>query len=198
MITIPFVIIWTVLAYFQGKFIRKHNLKLYIGATILALVTFLLRYKVPIMEPFTQGYLGLSFLFIVMFTGALKNKSTLSKKLVGVRREYSIIGFILLTSHALKYLLEFLTGEIRFEWLGVIPYVIMLPLFIMSFMVIRKKFTFKVWKNIQRFSYIAYILIFVHLILVAEFPNLLVYFILFVPYIILKLVKEFKHLKLKE
>ena len=116
MITIPFIIILIVLAYFQGKTIRKHNTKLYIGALILSIITFVLRYKVPITEPFTQGYLGLSFLYIVMITGALKNKSTLYKKLMSVRREYSIIGFILITGHSSKYLIEFLKSEISFTW----------------------------------------------------------------------------------
>ena len=192
MITIPFIVIFTVLAYFKGSFIRKHNLALYIGAAILSIAMFILKNKLPIAEPFVQGYLGLSILYIVMFTGALKNKSTLYKKLMGVRREYSIIGFILLSSHATKYLIGFLNGEIRFEWLGVIPFVIMIPLFITSFMIIRKKFTFTTWKKIQSFAYIAYILIFVHLIIVAEMPNFIVYIVLFVPYIILKLLKEIK------
>jgi DMSO/TMAO reductase YedYZ heme-binding membrane subunit len=190
MITIPFIIILTILAVYQGKNIRKHNIKIYIAATIITIIAFLLRYKVPITEPLTQGYLGFSFLYIVMFAGALKNKSPLNKKLMGVRREYSIIGFILLSTHSLKYIIEFLKGDIRFEWFGVIPYAIMLPLFITSFMVFRKKFTFTTWKKIQQFAYIAYILIFVHLIIVAEVPNLIVYIILFTPYIILKLYKE--------
>lgn len=192
MITIPFILILGFLAYKFGSTIRKHNTKLYILATILSAIIFILRYKFPLAEPFVQGYLGLSFLYVVMFTGALKDKSTLSKKFMAVRREYSIIGFIFVSSHALKYLIEFLNGEIRFEWLGVIPYVIMIPLFITSFMVFRKKFTYTSWKKLQRFSYIAYILIFVHLIIVAALPNLAVYIVLFVPYIILKLLKEFK------
>ena len=150
------------------------------------------------MEPFTQGYLGLSFLYLVMFAGALGKGNKIRKKLMAVRREYSIIGFILLTSHALKYLIEFLTGDIRFEWLGVIPYVIMLPLFITSFMFIRKKFSFQLWRKIQRFAYLAYILIFVHLILVADMPNLLVYIVLFVPYFVLKVIKEIKLYKVNK
>jgi len=192
MITIPFALLFGLLAYKFGKKIRKHNTKLYIAATLLALLIFIVRYKFKFAEPFIQGYLGLSFLYIVMFTGALKDKSTLSKKFMAIRREYSIIGFIFLTPHATNYLLEFLRGEIRFEWLGVIPFVIMIPLFITSFMIFRKKFTFTTWKKIQNFAYIAYILIFVHLIIVAEFPNLAVYIVLFVPYIILKLMKEIK------
>lgn len=191
MITIPFIIVFTLLAVYKGNFIRKHNVKLYIGATILAIVAFVLKDKVPITKPFTDGFLGFSFLYIVMFTGALKNKSPLSKKLMAIRREYSIIGFIFLSTHTSKFLIKFLQGEVRFEWFGVIPYAIMLPLFVTSFMVFRKKFTYTTWKKIQQFAYIAYILIFVHLIIVSEIPNLLIYIVLFVPYIVLKLRKEF-------
>lgn len=192
MITIPFILVFGFLGYKFGAKIRKHNTKLYIGVTILALLIFVMRDKFKLAEPFIQGYLGLSFLYIVMFTGALKDKSKLSKKFMGIRREYSIIGFIFLSAHALNYLLQFLNGDIRFEWLGVIPFVIMIPLFITSFMIVRKKFTFTTWKKIQSFAYIAYILIFVHLIIVAEMPNLAVYIVLFVPYIIIKLLKEIK------
>ena len=108
MITILFVLLLTAFAYYKGNVVRKHNIKFYIGAVILAAIAFILRYKVKITEPFTQGYLGLAFLYIVMVTGALKNKSTLYKKLMGVRREYSIIGFIFVSFHGLKYLIEFL------------------------------------------------------------------------------------------
>lgn len=192
MITIPFILVFGLLGYKFGNKIRKHNKKIYITVTILALLIFVMRDKFKFAEPFIQGYLGLSFLYIVMFTGALKDKSKLSKKFMGIRREYSIIGFIFLSAHALNYVLQFLSGDIRFEWFGVIPYVIMLPLFITSFMIFRKKFTYTAWKKLQSFAYIAYILIFVHLIIVAEMPNLAVYIVLFVPYIVLKLMKEIK------
>jgi len=199
MITVPFIIVLTVLAVNFGKLIRKQNVKLYIGFFVLAVLSFILRYKLLFTEPINQGYLGFSFLYIVMFTGALKKKSKLRIKLMSIRREYSIIGFILLTPHSLKYLFEFFNKEIRFEWFGVIPYLIMLPLFITSFMVIRKRMTQRAWVNIQRYAYIAYILIFIHLIIVAEIPNLAVYIVLFVPYIILKLFIEItSYLKQKQ
>ncbi len=192
MIVIPLVIVLTLFGYYKSKFIRKHNTKLYIISTILAILSFFFRNKVPFTEPFTQGYIGLSNLYIVMFIGALNNKSKLRVKIMGVRREYSIIGFILITPHALKYFFKFLNGSIPFEWFGVIPYLIMLPLFITSFIIIRKKLSHNAWKNIQKWAYLAYILIFIHLILVAKTPNLFVYIILFTPYLILKLVKELK------
>lgn len=192
MITIPFVILFTIIAYFKSDLIRKYNLHFYIGATLFSVITFILRYKLKIAEPFTQGYLGLSFLYIVMVIGALKNKSKLQKKLLSVRREYSIIGFIFITPHGLKYFVEFLQNSRQIEWFGLIPYIIMTPLFITSFMIIRKKMTYQNWKNLQRFAYIAYILIFIHLIIVAKTPNLIVYIVLFVPYIVFKLYKEIK------
>lgn len=195
MITIPFVIVLIVFAVYQGKWIRKNNVKLYVMFTALSIISFLTRTKIPITEPFTQGYLGLSFLYVVMIAGAIENKSSIRKSILGVRREYSIIGFILISSHSLKYLSEFLLGDIRFEWFGVIPYVIMIPLFITSFMVIRRKLTLSTWKYIQKYAYVVYILIFIHLIVVAELPNLAVYILLFTPYILLKSIKEIKKYK---
>lgn len=195
MLTIPLVVLFALTGFFFGKSIRKHNTKLYITASLFAVITFIVRYKIPIIEPFTQGYLGLSLLYIVMITGALKDKALITKKFIGIRREYSILGFILLLPHASKYLIEFLNNEIRFEWFGVISFAIMIPLFITSFMVIRKKFSFGTWKKIQQFAYLAYILIFVHLIIVASMQHTIVYVILFCPYIILKLLKEIKKLK---
>jgi peptidoglycan/LPS O-acetylase OafA/YrhL len=92
MIAVAFIIVFGLLAIYRGQWVRKHNVKLYIIAVILAIVTYFLIDKVDIIEPFIQGYLGLSLLYIVMFTGALKDKSKLKIKLVSVRREYSILG----------------------------------------------------------------------------------------------------------
>lgn len=198
MITIPFILLLTIFAFYKDKFIRKHNIKLYILAVIFSLISFILRYKLKLTEPFTQGYLGLAFLYIVMITGALKNKSKLQIKLMSVRREYSIIGFIFISSHGLKYFIEFLDNTRKIEWFGLIPYLIMVPLFITSFLIIRKMFKYQTWKIIQRFAYIAYILIFIHLIIVSKAPNLIVYILLFVPYIVLKIYKEYFLYKRKQ
>ena len=198
MITLAFIIIFIILALNFDKGIRKNRIILYIIATILATVALMFNGKHPITEPFNQGYLGLGLLYIVMITGVLKNKTKLHKKLLGVRREYSIIGFIFVSSHAFKYLLEFLTGDISLDWYGTIAYVIMIPLFIMSFKLIRNKFKYKLWKNIQKLAYITYFLMFLHLVLEAKMPNLILYIVLFVPYIILKIIKEYKSYKLNK
>lgn len=191
MIVVIFVALLTLLAVYKGKWVRNQNLKLYIGATVLAIIAFLLEDKVKLFEPFVQGFLGLSFFYIVMMTGALKKKSKLRIKFAGIRREYSILGFILITPHALKYFVEYLDGEIALEWWGVATYLVMLPLFITSFMVIRKKMSRNAWVYIQKLAYVSYITLFIHLILNASNPiNLVVYLALFVPYISMKIYRE--------
>ncbi|KFZ26672.1 MAG: Sulfoxide reductase heme-binding subunit YedZ [Candidatus Izimaplasma bacterium HR2] len=191
MIVVIFVALLTLLAVYKGKWVRNQNLKLYIGATVLAIIAFLLEDKVKIFEPFVQGFLGLSFFYIVMMTGALKKKSKLRIKFAGIRREYSILGFIFITPHALKYFVEYLNGEIALEWWGVATYLVMLPLFITSFMVIRKKMSRNAWVYLQKLAYVSYITLFIHLILNASnTPNLVVYLLLFVPYISMKIYRE--------
>ncbi len=193
MIAVAFIIVFGLLAIYRGQWVRKHNVKLYIIAVILAIVTYFLIDKVDIIEPFIQGYLGLSLLYIVMFTGALKDKSKLKIKLVSVRREYSILGFIFISTHGIRYYLEYFGDSPAIERLaGVVAFLIMTPLFITSFMKIRKKMSRKSWVNLQRFAYVVYVLIFIHLLLMASMPNILVYIVLFVPYFILKIIKEVK------
>ena len=65
----------------------------------------------------------------------------------------------------------------------------MIPLFITSFMRIGRKMSRKAWVNLQRFAYLGYVLMFIHLILMADMPNLIVYIVLFVPYFVLKAIK---------
>ncbi len=192
MIVLIFAVLLTLLAVYKGKWVRNQNVKLYIGASLLAIIAFLLHDKVKLFEPFVQGFLGLSFFYIVMMTGALKKKSSLRIKYAGIRREYSILGFIFITPHALRYFLEYLNGEIALEWWGVATYLIMLPLFITSFMTIRKKMSRSAWVNLQKLAYVSYITLFIHLILNASnTPNLVAYLLLFVPYITLKIYREF-------
>lgn len=193
MIVIPFLVIFILLAIYHGSWIRKNSVTLYIIAAILAVITYVLIGKIKIIEPFIQGYLGLSLLYIVMITGALKDKTKLKIKLASVRKEYSILGFIFISTHGLRYYLVYFGSSPALERLaGVVAYLIMAPLFITSFMRIRRKMNRKSWVILQRFAYVVYVLIFIHLLLVSEMPNLIVYIALFAPYFVLKAIKEYK------
>lgn len=188
-----------IIGYLFGKEIRKNSILLYVVAVILSIGSFFLLDKIKVLEMFVHGYVGLSFLFIVMFTGALKKKSKLSKKFVSIRKEYSILGYIFIMPHAVNYSIELLTDLAQIEyWVGFIAFVVMIPLFITSFSKIRSLYKYPAWKKLHRWSYLAYSLIFVHLILVAELRDQIAYIVIFVPYLGMKLVKEYTIYKSKK
>lgn len=192
MIVAAFLVVLTLLAYFASPFIRKYNVKIYIAAIVISAIAFVLKDK-PIAMPFIKGFLGLSFFYIVMITGALPKKNKLRLKFVGVRREYSILGFIVITPHALMRVVQWLDGIRSLEWFGLIVFVLMIPLFVTSFVVIRKKMTQRAWKLLQSLAYIIYILLFIHMILNYSLKiNLVLYLVLFIGYFILKIHYEVK------
>lgn len=198
MIVLAFLILLTILAIYASKFIRKHNVKIYIFLTILSILAFIFK-DVAITTPIMQGFLGLSFFYVVMITGAIDKKYKIKAKFMGLRREYSIIGFIVITPHALNYTLEGLNGTRSLEWFGIISFVLMIPLFITSFLIIRKKMKPKTWNLIQSAAYIIYILLFIHLILnYTQKINLILYLVIFLFYFVLKFIYEIKKYKHKK
>jgi DMSO/TMAO reductase YedYZ heme-binding membrane subunit/uncharacterized protein with FMN-binding domain len=149
--------------------------------TIFSIITFFID-----VEIFTEGYLGLAFFIVVMFAGSFPKQSTLSKRLRSVRKEYSIFGFITLLPHTILYGLMFIDGSYSIEWFGVISFLIMIPLFLMSFHFIKRKMKIKTWMNIQKLAYFVYLLIFIHLLLIGESDHIYIYIILFTTYSFLK------------
>lgn len=128
-----------------------------------------------------------------MIAGALNPKWKLTQKLMSVRAPFSILGFILLMAHPLFYAPEVLAMTRDIPWFGIASFIIMIPLFITSYMVIRVKMKPKSWKSLQRFAYVSYALTLIHLIVNASTPqNRIVAIVLFIPYIVLKLIKTFK------
>ena len=167
MITLAFIALIILAGYFLSKSIRKNHTILYIIFTIVSALAFFIS-EIPITMAFNKGFLGLAFFYVVMINGILPKKKSLYKKLYSIRAELSILGFIVLTPHAIKFCIDmFFNSGIDgiFDFVGLIAYVIMIPLFITSFKKIRAKFSFYNWKRIQNFAYFAYLLIFVHLIM---------------------------------
>lgn len=125
--------------------------------------------------------LGLPLLLIIMFTGALKTKSYLAKKLLPIRKELSILcGFPVLT-HALfrisftfpnSFKKLFLSpeqplaeGRIYAEigyMIGIFMTIIFLVLWITSFSSVRRRLARGQWKKIHKWAYVLYFLIYVH------------------------------------
>lgn len=190
MLSLILVIVFFAIAYFYGDKLRKSFTITTILLSLIAVLATIFN-EFPLLKPFYQGFVGLALLYLVMMTGAINQKTKIRKKLNLVRKEYSIYGFIALTPHALKYLIAWFVGEESFEWWGVIAFLIMVPLFITSFYIIRKKMTPKAWKRLQSFAYLVYILLFIHLFLRYTEPvNLILFSSMSIVYLALKIRYE--------
>lgn len=156
-------LISVLLAFIFYKTIHKYNYFIYGFFAILA---------IGVHEngnAITLGYVPFGLFLVVMFTGVL-DKGKIRKRLAMVRAEYAIIATILLLPHALGYLIWYL--EIAFPQMltisqisGILAVIVIVPLFITSFQIIRKKMTYKVWKRLHKASYVMYGLSFLHLLL---------------------------------
>jgi DMSO/TMAO reductase YedYZ heme-binding membrane subunit len=169
-------------AYLMTPWLLKHRLALYIGVWGVTLAG-VMGQDLVIMTPIVKGMLGFAFLYVVMLTGALDPRWKLTRKLKSVRGIYSILGFVLLIAHPLNYAAEVLNGTRTIPVFGVVAFVIMIPLFITSYMVIRKRMKPRTWTRLQQWAYLSYGLILIHLIVNGTTPqNKIVALALFVIY----------------
>lgn len=179
-------ILIVLVSFFLYKYIHKLNLYLYVLTAILAILA--LNGETNII---TFGFVGFSFMAVVMFIGVL-DRGILRKRLSLVRAELAIIGFIFLLPHAWVYI-EYVLDDIGFFkapfefYMGVLALLVATPLYITSFPIVRKKFSFKQWKSIQRFSYLFFLLVGLHLILLQN-VRMWLYISLFAVYAVFRVV----------
>lgn len=182
------LLLW--MAYAYASWILKYRQVLYVVVWLVLGFVVIFR-DLPFMLPFIKGFVGFAFFYVVMITGALNPQWLLTKKLKSVRTPYSILGFILLLAHPLYYATEVLSQQREIPVFGVAAFVIMIPLFISSYISIRKRMNPQSWNQLQRWAYPAYGLILVHLVVNAStLPNRILAILLFIPYIVIKLKKE--------
>lgn len=188
----------------MSKNIRKFRKQHYIAAIIITLLQPLLLIIAPdlrqniVLKTFTSGTVGTAFFIIVMFTGALNNKYKVTKKLLGIRMELSIIASFMVLFHVAYYFLDFsVIGKVLY-FSGLIAFIIMLPLFITSFIKIRKKMNNKMWKRLQKWAYLFYALIYVHMCFAnigkftIDIDKISLYTVIFTLYTYLKVRKSIK------
>lgn len=182
------------LAYFFYKQIHKYNVFLYGFAVLMA---FAFHESGNII---TMGYVPFGMFLVVMFTGVL-SKGVIRKRLAMVRAEYAIIGTILLSAHAIGYIDAYFKYVFpRFQsvsmLIGVITFMIIIPLFITSFQKVRKKMKYKTWKSLHRASYIVYVFIFLHLLFMQN-DRFYSYLTIAITYIIFKSYDLYKQYRKK-
>ncbi len=167
------------------RFNRKpqYDTLVYLFATSLAVTTLFIDIQFV-----RSGLIGFSMLNVVLFTGVLPNKWLITTKLKSYRSLFSILGFILILPHVFMHL--FVDQQINV--FGVASIVIMIPLFITSFNVIKKEMKIEEWVKLQKVAYLVYLLLFIHLVSVADGYGKIIYAVMMTLYINNKLVKELR------
>jgi DMSO/TMAO reductase YedYZ heme-binding membrane subunit len=175
-----------------NKWIKKYPIIFYALAVIISLAGIF----IPSLKPLKQGFLGLGFFIVMMYVGALNPKIKVVEKIMDIRSEISIIAFIILIAHVWNYFLQKGNLPVMF---GILSFVIMIPLFITSFKNPDNQKKLKKWKKLHKLSYIVYALTLFHLYLVAKLPlNKIVYAIIFLSYLLLRVIKAFQQSKLEK
>lgn len=197
--------------------VKRHNKALYIVAILLAIAIIYcelkgLRSALPsamgYMEKLTySGYISTYLFIIVMFMGTMSRKVSLTKHFMKIRAELAVIASVLIVPHiyvhGMKLVVALMSGKtlttnrIIYSIAGVIATVIMIPLFITSFNFIKKKLKGGMWKKIQRWSYVFYGLIYVHILFAylneknVDIKDVTLLSVVFGAYTVLRAMKEF-------
>ncbi|MEC4271611.1 ferric reductase-like transmembrane domain-containing protein [Adlercreutzia sp. R25] len=118
---------------------------------------------------------ALAFLLfsVVMFVGVLNEKSRLRAHLMPIRRQLSIIACILAVGHIafytnsyLPHLVNVFSGRIGLSFgLAAFIALLMIALFVTSFLAVKHRMKAAAWKAAQRLAYPFYLLTYVHLAL---------------------------------
>lgn len=207
--------------------IKKHA-KIFYLVSILISAGFIILYQLDLnsylpkavskyaISIFSRGAISTSLFTIVMYTGVLDKKASLTKVLMPIRAELSIIACILTLGHNILYGIHFFplfftnpssmpTLKLVATILTLILICIMIPLMVTSFPSVRKKMTFKNWKKLQRLSYLFYGLIYVHIMCLfipkmqkGKFLDVIVYSSIFLLYFVFRLYRYSKDKKSKE
>lgn len=206
-------------AYLLHDVIKKKPSLFYVGALLITLVTIGLDllyivYPYNLPNPLyntlllsRRGILAGALFILVMFTGALNNKWTVTKRLMKNRGELAIMATILMTAHGSVYFMslmryvktmiqynEFPVAYLAIYAVGILASLIMIPLCITSFKKVKKKMGNQKWRRVQKWSYAFYGLFYLHMAVIYLQKskielNFIIYTILFGVYTVMRIHK---------
>lgn len=152
--------------------------------------------------------LALSLFVIVMFIGTLPKESRVGKWLRPIRGELSILACILCTGHILSYIAPYtiraiscaMSGSMLASFVTAMVLVILLAILgTTSLETVKRRMNATSWKKLQRWAYVFFALIFLHLLLMLlpsalkgakqAMESLVVYSALFIAYVALRTIK---------
>lgn len=209
----------TAFSWFAAKAIKQRAVWFYGGALVMAAAVVYCGWtgvKFPswvqtwLWQPFSKGAFATSLFIVVMYMAALPNGSAAIKRLMPIRAELSIIASILTLAHNAsfgKYYFVKLftepsalnTPRLLAAICSVIMICILLPLFVTSFKTVRRRMSAKRWKRLQRWAYLFYALIYIHVMLLnvsahqsgrsGYVLNIILYSLIFFGYAALRIRK---------
>ena len=183
-IILPLII--SLFAYYFSKQIRLNSTIIYLIAIVVASFS-LMNLQNSYFNIIQTGVLGLSFYIVVMYTGALKKGSNIKKQLRSVRKEFAILGTIFIIPHALLYIYYAFSNTVPIEWAGFLAFLLIMPLSISSFNLIKQTVKTSQWIKLHRSAYFVYGLLFIHLVITSVNHVGLYYIMIFSFYLFLKL-----------
>ena len=212
------LIIALITAFILDKPLKRHPAVFYITAALLTAASVIVLHSGLVIQSrfvrdyvigiFSRGALGAAFWAVVMWAGALPNGSYPIKKLMPIRGELSITAAVLTLSHIInygwQYISDFMKGRTGSDFavtsiVCIIMVLIMVPLTVMSFKAVRKKMNARTWKKLQRFAYLFYALIYIHIMVIfiprarsgreGYFLSILVYSAVFAVYAVMRIRK---------
>lgn len=159
---------------------------------------------------FLQGGLAGALFIAVMYAGALPEHSALRRAIMPVRGQLSIIACILTFGHNIAFgktyfvrlftQAEALKTQVLLAALcSIVMIALLLPLFVTSFLCVRRRMQPRRWKRLQRLAYVFYALMYVHVLLLnmtgaregkaAAILNIALYSLLYFVYASLRIGK---------
>ena len=209
------------LAFFAAleKPIKKHATFFYIGTIIISILSIMAPKKgLPFVVDYlvknilTRGTLA-GALFILVMVASVCPQAKMRGLLLRTRGEMAIIAALFTLTHNIAYgqyyfvklftnISELDTVRIFAALLSLIMIILLIPLTITSFMVIRRKMNPKKWKSLQKLSYVFYGLLFMHIALIFSISilkghldtliDLTVYSLIYIVYLIIRAKKHKK------
>jgi DMSO/TMAO reductase YedYZ heme-binding membrane subunit len=181
----------------------------------LATTNEVLRFIKPLL---LKGYIAFSILTLVMFIGVFPEGSWLSKQLMPVRGELSIIGSILIVGHFVPYMANYLGLATDFLKLKthialtlVVSALLLVLLFVLavtSVRAIKRNMKTGNWKRVQNLAYVFFALVYVHILGYLAIPALngaataqasvMVYSAVYLVYVVLRVYNGIRSSKAQE
>ena len=165
----------------------------------------------PVVLLVQRCMIALALFAIVMFIGMLPEGSKAKSWLRPIRAEVSIVAWILCLGHMCVYVIPYaqraVSGAMETSMLfslciAAILFVLLLLLGVTSFNFVKKRISSGTWKNIQRWAYPFFALVFVHLLLMLAPAalrggkqaqiSIAIYATVFTVYVVLRLYRAHK------